>query len=105
MLLGFAALTPTYPWNHSVFLRRGLAPLLADDRFFARIDDRLHHAVHVGNAFVKLELAGELAVRVQFAQFEQRPPLLAVVGIQQFRRDTRQEIGSASCRERGWQYV
>src|SRR6185437_8476349 len=67
-----------------------LASLLADDRLFARIDDRLHHAVDIGDAFVELELAGELGIRVQLAQFIQRPHLLAVVRIQQFRRKARQ---------------
>src|SRR6185312_16029668 len=69
---------------------RRFAPLLANDRLLARVDDRLHHAVDIRDAFVELELAGELGIRVQLAQFIQRPHFLAVVRIQQFRREARQ---------------
>src|SRR5690606_7188232 len=57
----------------SIRLCRRLPPLLADQRFFARIVDGVAHAVDVGRGLVMLEHAGQLAVGPQFAGFEQRP--------------------------------
>src|SRR5690606_31130445 len=69
-------------WHDSIgapSIRFGrLPPLLADQRFLARIVDGVAHAVDVRGRLVVLEFAGQLAVGPKFASLEQRPHLLAI---------------------------
>src|SRR5690606_41608438 len=62
-----------------------LASLLADQRKFAGVVDRLTHAVEIDVAFVEGEMSRQFGVRLQRTGFEQGPHLLAIPGVEQFR--------------------
>ncbi|CEE56792.1 hypothetical protein XAC2852_130035 [Xanthomonas citri pv. citri] len=70
----------------------GFAALLANEIFLARIFDRGTDGAYIGAAGVEFEAPGERAVRAQFALFEQRPHLFAVMGVQQLGRETAKAI-------------